>query len=77
MFLKVYHNAIFFILFVAWNPWNTAGPCSESCGDSGFKERLRTCSTGKNLDCETDGSKFWEVLTCNNGPCGPGNVGLV
>ena len=56
---------------LAWSAWGAEGPCSTSCGGSGFKERLRTCSTGNNNDCSTNGSRYWEVLICDNGACGP------
>ena len=69
--ITAYRCDVWIIIVLAWSAWGAEGPCSTSCGGSGFKERLRTCSTGNNNDCSTNGSRYWEVLICDNGACGP------
>ncbi|XP_052255034.1 SCO-spondin-like [Dreissena polymorpha] len=49
----------------SWSEWQSVIACSTTCG-SGFEERKRNCSSGKNNDCP---GSYFEVVVCNNRSC--------
>ncbi|XP_052781602.1 SCO-spondin-like isoform X2 [Mya arenaria] len=51
----------------AWSPWTEKQSCSVTC-DGGYKELVRTCSTGNYNDCK---GQYWSVQGCNKEPCSP------
>jgi len=64
------HNYLLAKYFPAWSEWQRVTTCSETCGESGFYELLRNCSTGRNSDCQKGGGgTYYQVVLCNEGPC--------
>ncbi|XP_005107256.1 transmembrane protease serine 9 [Aplysia californica] len=53
-----------------WGAWSQFGSCSASCG-GGLRSRSRTCSTGRNADCESLTSFAVDRQDCNTQACPP------
>ena len=53
-----------FHVFLVWSHW-FEGDCSASCGN-GTRERLRHCSTGRDVDCI---GKAFELVPCIQSRC--------